>query len=112
MISPEDLNGLLTICHDPKVMQEGGIEYIFLPELEFFTNQTSRKMDALLCPSQHPTGYMTKLFLADSLQGSGQSNNWTQHRILERNWHSWSWQNVPATQTPTQILAAHLRALR
>lgn len=112
MISEENLDRLRKVCDGAKVMQEGGIDYIFLPELDVVTSQTTRKMDALLCPMQHPTGYMTRLFLAEPLPGSGKSNNWTQHRILERNWHSWSWQNVPATQAPAQILAAHLRALR
>ncbi|NJA08331.1 hypothetical protein HC024_21765 [Methylococcaceae bacterium WWC4] len=112
MINEENLDGLRKVCDGAKVMPESGIDYIFLPELEVITTQTSRKIDALLCPAQHPSGYMTRLFLAEPFPGSGQSNNWTQHRILERNWHSWSWQNVPATQSPAQILAAHLRALR
>ena len=112
MISQENLDELRKICAGEKVMQEGGIDYVFLHQLEIITSQGAYQMDALLCPSQHPSGYMTRLFLAEPLIGSGQSNNWTEHRILERNWHCWSWQNVPATQSPAQILAAHLRALR
>lgn len=112
MITQEHLDNLQKICRGAMVMGEAGIDYVFLPELGVITSLATHKLDALLCPSQHPSGYMTRLFLAEPLPGSGQSNNWTQHRILERNWHSWSWQNVPAAQAPAQILAAHLRALR
>ena len=112
MICQENLGELQKIFGGAKVMQEGGIDYVFLPELEIITSQATYRLDVLLCPTQHPSGYMTRMFLAEPLHGSGQSNNWTEHRILERNWHSWSWQNVPATQALAQILAAHLRALR
>lgn len=112
MINQEDLNELKKVCSGAKVMQEGGIDYVYLPELDVITSQASYKLDSLLCPSQHPSGYMTRLFLTESLNGCGQSNNWTQHHILDRNWHCWSWQNVPPTQSLVQILAAHLRALR
>jgi hypothetical protein len=111
MISQEHLDGLRTVCSGAKVMHEGGIDYIFLPELTVRTTAATHKLDALLCPSLHPTGYVTRLFLSEPLHGSGQSNNWMNYRILERNWHSWSWQNVSPEQTPAQILAAHLRAL-
>ena len=112
MINEEHLRDLRRVCSGAKVMPEGGIDYIFLPNLDVVAGQTPHKLDALLCPSQHPSGYMTRLFLVEPLPGAGQSNNWTEHRILERTWHSWSWQNVPASQALPQILAAHLRALR
>lgn len=112
MISHEHLDELQKICGGARVMSEGGIDYILLPDLKITTNQGEYELDALLCPTQHPSGYMTRLFLDKPLHGSGKSQNWTPHRILERNWHCWSWQNVPATQTPAQILAAHLGALR
>jgi hypothetical protein len=112
MIDQQDLDGLRSICPRAAVMGEGGIDYIFLPSITVRTNLGNHAIDALLCPTAHPTGYMTRLFLAKPLPGCGQSNNWGQFRILERDWHSWSWQNVPATLTPAQILAAHLRALQ
>jgi hypothetical protein len=112
MIETEGLNGLRAICPKAVVMRESGIDYVFLPNITFRTSQGDQALDALLCPAPHPTGYMTRLFLARPLPGCGQSNNWTQIRILERDWHSWSWQNVPSTLAPAQILAAHLRALQ
>ena len=112
MISPAHMEELRNICAGVKVMAESGIEYIFLPNLTVVTNAATQELDALLCPSHHPSGYMTRLFLSAPFRGAGQSNNWTEHRILERQWHTWSWQHVSANQAPAQILAAHLRALR
>lgn len=112
MNSQESLHGLRAICPEATVMREGGIDYIFLPGITIKTSQGNHELDALLCPMAHPTGYMTRLFLTKPLPGCGQTNNWGQFRILEREWHSWSWQNVPACLTPAQILAAHLRALQ
>jgi hypothetical protein len=93
-------------------MTEGGIDFVYLPSLTIQTNKGQRTVDALLCPTAHPTGYMTRLFLSEACVGCGQSNNWSVLRILERDWHTWSWQGVPASLMPAQILAAHLRALQ
>lgn len=112
MISPAHMDELRKICAGAGVMTESGIDYIFLPNLTVVTSTATQELDALLCPSQHPSGYMTRLFLSTPLRGAGKSNNWSEHRILERQWHTWSWQHVSGTQAPSQILAAHLRALR
>jgi hypothetical protein len=95
------------------VMTEGGVDFIYIPALNISTNKqaTPTVVEALLCPREH-SGYMTRLFLSQAFPGAGLSNNWTQHRILEKQWNTWSWQNVPQTDTPLQILAAHLRALQ
>jgi hypothetical protein len=96
------------------VMREREIDYIFIPALPVVTSLSDEKtaVDALLCPMQHPSGYMTRLFLESPFLGAGKSNNWTTHRILERQWHTWSWQGIQPTDAPLQILAAHLRALK
>lgn len=112
MIDHQHIEGLRTFSPNVAVMPECGINYIYIPDLSVRTNQGCHVVDALLCPQAHPTGYVTRLFLSKALPGCGQSNNWGAFRILEREWHSWSWQNVPATLTPVQILAAHLRALQ
>lgn len=112
MIKQNELNELKVFCADARVMSETGIDYIFIPALQVLTSKGAHTMCALLCPSQHPSGYMTRLFFDASLYGAGQSQNWTEHRILERNWHTWSWQNVSENQTLAQILLSHLDALR
>ena len=112
MIKPDSLDDLRKIYGDVRVMHEAGIDYIFIPELSISTSKGVHTMCALLCPTQHPSGYMTRLFLACPLHHAGQSQNWTEHRILDRAWHTWSWQNVDANQTLAQILVSHMRALR
>jgi hypothetical protein len=92
-----------------RVMADAGIVYIFLPSLKVPVGQEERVLDALLCPAQHG-GYTTRLFLAEPVPQRGQ--NWTTHNILSRLWHTWSWNNVPASLSAMQILSAHLGALR
>ena len=70
---------------------------------------TERMLDCLLCPVQHG-GYTTRLFLSERLTQRGQ--NWSVHNILGREWHTWSWNDVPPTLPLMQILLAHLGALR
>lgn len=92
-----------------RVVPDVGVDYIFLPALKISVGQEERVLDALLCPVQHGS-YSTRLFLAEPIPQRGQ--NWTTHNILSRQWHTWSWNNVPASLLPMQILLAHLIALR
>lgn len=106
MRSADELNELEQICPGAKEMPVGGIGFIFLPNLKI---PGQGQMDALLCP-QARDSYATRLFL--SLQISGKGSNWTQHRILDRPWYTWSWKDVGAELRLAEILAAHLSALR
>ena len=90
-------------------MSEAGIEYVYLPGLKVTVAGVVRELDALLCPMQHG-GYTTRLFLSAPFPERGQ--NWTASTILGRSWHTCSWNNVPASLPPLQILRAHLEALR
>ena len=67
------------------------------------------EVEALLCPQQHG-GYATRLFLSSPVPGKGA--NWSVHQILGKTWHTWSWNGVPATLRPLQILLGHLDALK
>ena len=91
------------------VQQEAGREYLFLPSLKLPAGREPNTIDGLLCLSERD-GYPTRLFLAARYAERGQ--NWNEFCILDRTWHSWSWNNVAANQRPMQILAEHLRALR
>lgn len=92
-----------------KAMTEAGIEYIYLPSLKVTVAGIARELDGLLCPMQH-SGYTSRLFLSTPIHERAQ--NWTTVTILGRTWHTWSWNNVPASLPPVQILRAHLEALR
>jgi hypothetical protein len=106
MLSPDSLTELRTICEGANEMTEGGYTFVYLPALRIHAAQ---RTDALLC-IQPRDGYMTRLYLGQQIQGRG--NNWTTHRILDRTWFTWSWNNVSPDLRPAQILAEHLRALR
>lgn len=109
MINTEQFNALTLIIPGASSMTDAGIDYIYLPALKVVTGEVQRIVDGMLCPMQHG-GYATRLFLAEPVQGRGQ--NWTVHTILSRTWHTWSWNGVPANLSLTQILSAHLGALR
>jgi hypothetical protein len=103
----DELEELRALCPDALEMSEGGVGYFFLPRLK--VNSEPQTFDALLCPEQH-SGHTTRLFLSAVVPGKGQ--NWRPYCILSRAWYTWSWNNVPANQRLTEILAQHLRALR
>ena len=109
MLSDELLAELMTICDGAKEMAEGGYSFVYLPGLKIRTGENTVSQDALLC-LQPRDGYPTRLFLSQQIQGRG--NNWTTHRIVDRTWHSWSWNYVGSDLRPAQVLAEHLRALR
>lgn len=108
-IDSNQLAEVAALVPGARVMSDGGIDYIFLPDLKVTVGEKECVLDALLCSMQHG-GYTTRLFLAEPIPQRGQ--NWTTHNILSRSWHTWSWNNVPASLSPMQILSAHLRALR
>lgn len=103
------LEPLFAICANPAEMAEGGVSYIYLPELKILAAGTERVLDALLRPGPH-NGYTSRLFL--SIQVPERGANWTQWQIFGRTWHTWSWQNVPAELPLIQMVLEHLRALR
>jgi len=109
VIQENQMSPLISLCPEAVVMADAGTNYIYLPKLKIRSAQTVLRIDALLCPVKHG-GYMTRLFLSEKIPGRG--NNWSTHSILGRTWHTWSWNNVPESLSPTQILSAHMRALQ
>lgn len=109
MSSAQDLIGPLQAAFpDANWVTDGGISYVYLPELTITTDGQERQLEGLLCPAKHG-GYSTRLFLSEPI--SHRQANWTTHFIYGRTWHTWSWNNVPADWPLPQILAAHVRAL-
>jgi hypothetical protein len=109
VLTAEELTELLGICPGAVEKPEGGYNYIYLPALRLQTAGQTLVLDGLLCP-QTRDGYTTRLFLSQVVPNRG--NNWTTHRILDRTWHTPSWNNVGSNQRPAQMLAEHLRAYR
>lgn len=90
------------------LLKEGGRPVVMLPAFGFTAGDQAHQMDLLLVPFAH-SGYVTRLFFERQIAGRGR--NWTQHRIVERNWWAPSWNNVPETLGWRQMLMAHLGAV-
>jgi hypothetical protein len=109
MVDQEQLKELEGLYPGGRVINEGGYQFVYIHRLTLPAGCRPTEVEALLCP-QSRDGYTTRLFLSAPVSGKG--NNWTQHRIADRTWHTWSWQNVQAGQRLTQILLGHLEAFR
>ncbi len=109
MITPEQLASLNTVCAGTQTMTEAGIDLIVLDKLRVRVNGQVHELDAVLCPGAH-SGYTTRLFLSQAFPQKG--NNWTVHQLLGRQWHTSSWQGVPADLPLLQMLMCHLDVLR
>lgn len=105
-----DLADVQSLCPKAHVLVEGSVSYIHLPSLKLQVGSESRVLDALLRPSAGPDGYTSRLFLSEPFPTKGQ--NWTTHRILEKTWHAFSFNNVPAELRLIEILANHLAVLK
>lgn len=109
MLSQEGLEEIRALSPEAREMTEAGLVYLHLPGLKLPQGCDPQVVDALLC-LQPRDGYATRLFLSARISNKGQ--NWNSHRILDREWHTWSWNGVSADLRPIEILLGHLRALR
>lgn len=99
---------LRSVCGNVTEYTEGGRRYLHLPRVVLPGGCVPAAAEGLLCMNERD-GYETRLFLSAQVN---RGQNWTVHRILERNWHTWSWKGVLANQRPSQVLAGHLGGLR
>jgi hypothetical protein len=109
MLSQEWLEEIRVLSPEAREMTEAGLAYLYLPGLKLPKGCDPQVVDALLC-LQPRDGYATRLFLSARL--STKPLNWGSHRILDREWYTWSWKDVSANMRPVEILLGHLRALR
>ena len=101
----KDLFGEIQQC------AEGGVTYFLLPKLRLPDGCTPAQADALFCPTAHH-GYTSRLFFADRIN-SPKGLNWNANpRILERNWHAFSWEIKQGNLRLAQVVAIILSALR
>lgn len=93
MALPTDqIEGLKSIFSGVKVCDEGGVSYILIPSLALPPGCMPEKVAALLCPTVRDN-YASRLFFAEQIK-SPTGRNWNANsvRILEQNWHAFSWQ--------------------
>jgi len=109
--SDEALAELRTVCPGAVPMDEGEITYIYLPSLKLPTGRSPSEVEGLLRPQAAGIdGYSTRLYLSAQYPECGK--NWTQHRILDKPWYTFSYNNVPSSLRLVEILANHLEELR
>ncbi len=106
-----ELAALKRLCPKLDRWSEGGKLLVFLPALQFSAKGKSIVRDALLWPHDRD-GYPSRLFLSERAP-SHKDLNWNQSFNLQgREWHSWSWKDVPNNTPLSAILAGHLRAFQ
>lgn len=90
------------------LLTEGGNPVALLPAFGFKAAGADVRMNLVLVPFQH-SGYVTRLFFERRIEGCGQ--NWTQHRVVDRQWWAPSWNHVQPSLSWPAMLCAHLRAV-
>jgi hypothetical protein len=110
MDAATELAGMQGMHPEATLHTEGGNPVVLLPKFKFLAAGKHVEMALLLYPSTH-TGYATRLFFEQRLDGAGASQNWTEHTVLGRKWWTPSWKDVTPEQPWTSMLGAHLRAV-
>jgi len=108
---PEDqIAELRRLCPGLKHATETDCPFFFLPGLSLPDGCSPSLVDALLCPVPRD-GYPFRLFFAEKI-ASPKTLNWnvTGVRILERNWHAFSWK-IESNLRLLQMVAALLSVM-
>lgn len=88
----EQMTELQRFYPDAKVIPEGGIDFVFIPNLKLPSGCIPETVDALLCPVLRD-GYHTRLFYSEKIAGIP-PKNWNGNiRICDRSWVSYSWKS-------------------
>lgn len=103
-----EIVGIQAMHPDSVLLKEGGQSLALLRAFRFTAGGQPFAMDLLLVPFAH-SGYITRLFFERKIEN--RASNWTQHRVVERNWWAPSWNHVPPSMSWTKMLSAHLRAV-
>lgn len=120
MAFPEDEVDELKRCYaDLASAQEGGAEFIRIPQLQLPPGSKPAVVEALFCPYGRGDGYASRLFLSEKIEHNGRGKNWNADGviILGKQWWAVSWNAAPANGQPgnqrlAAILAAQLEAFR
>ena len=104
----EELARLKAMHETAALLKEGSQTVVLLAAFAFTAAGRVETMDLLLVPFEH-SGYITRLFFEHKINGRG--NNWTRHRVVDRNWWAPSWNHVPADLPWPAMLCEHLRAV-
>jgi len=114
IIAPQTLDDqiqeLKRYCDELRSGEEGGVKLYLLKNLRLPANCRPQTCDALLAPTQH-NGYPSRLYFATQIQGPF-SRNWNFNgRVLEQNWHAFSFTVAATGLSLVDILKNHLAGL-
>lgn len=114
--NPDQLTELRAVCPGAKVVEEGGIEYVFLPDLVLPEGCQPARADVLL-RFQPRDGYNSRLFFSSQIapvrRVTTDALNWNANSVgmFERTWFAFSWRTVEGLSL-AQMLTTHLKGLR
>lgn len=111
--SDEQVEAMKVHCASVASCSQGTIEYLLVAGLRL-PNCNPDVVDALLCFGDRGEGYATRLYFAERVAPARVITlNWNANgvRILERNWHAFSWK-VPLGLSPEATLLEHMKPLR
>lgn len=104
-ISQQGFQELQAIYPCARILKESNCCYIYFSEMNISSDGKVVKVEALLdCTNKD-----TKLYLGTRFPNKGQ--NWTEHAIIGKKWHTFSYSGVSNRLRLIDILADHLRVL-
>jgi hypothetical protein len=106
----EQITELKDLFPNVQACDEGGVTFFLIPDFKLPEGCIPSNADALLCPTSRD-GYDSRLYFSDKIQ-TAKPLNWNANcvRILERNWHAFSWRIPPGLRL-SQMVATHWRGL-
>ncbi len=114
--SDNEIEELKKYYSDVMMAEEGGFTYFLIKEVKLPSYCSPSKVDVLLCPMSRE-GYTSRLFFANKITNNmegAKTLNWNSNdqRILDRNWHAYSWKINKDDLRLAQMMADHLRAFQ
>ena len=96
--------------------EEAGLTYFLIPKFKLPEGCTPTECDVLLSPMP-ANGYDSRLYFAERIQQAKIPNlylNWnaTDVRILDRNWHAFSWKLTKPNLRLAELVLLHLKPLQ
>jgi len=109
----DEVAELKALCPEAAEGKEGSTTVLVLPSLRLPPGCVPPVVDALLWPVARD-GYPSRLYVSERVVKPGAAQpNWNSNvRILERNWHAYSWNLNRSDLRPVQMIAEHLLGLK
>lgn len=106
----DQIEELRRYCTNVASAPEGGCRFLLLEGMTLPGVCTPTTCDGLLCPTPRD-GYQSRLFFSVQI-ASPRQLNWNVNglRILERNWHAFSWKVETPGLRLAEVLVRHLEA--